>query len=98
MNGGIHDGWALAETIEQVLAGGSPDLFSRYSRRRKAIAQEQILAQAHRNRTRMQERDQGRRRAELSALQALAADPVRCREHLLKTSMIAGLRQAEAMA
>lgn len=98
MNGGIHDGWALAETIEHVLAGGSPDLFSRYSRRRKAIAQEQILAQAHRNRTRMQERDPARRRAELSALQTLAADPVRCRDHLLNTSMIAGLRQAAAMA
>ncbi len=98
MNGGIHDGWALAETIEQVLTGGSPDLFARYSRRRKAIAEEQILAQAHRNRTRMQERDPARRRTELSALQALTADPVKCRDHLLKTSMIAGLRQAAAMA
>ena len=98
MNGGIHDGWALAEALAQVLAGGPPELLARYSRRRKAIAEEQILAQAHRNRTRMQERDPARRRAELEALQALAADPVRCRQHLLQTSMIAGLRQAEAMA
>jgi len=98
MNGGIHDAWAAAEAIRAVLDGADEDAtFSRYSRTRKAIAEEQILAQAHRNRTRMQERDPARRRAELTALQAVAADPVRCREHLLKTSMIAGLRVAEAM-
>ncbi|QGN55835.1 NAD(P)/FAD-dependent oxidoreductase [Novosphingobium sp. Gsoil 351] len=99
MNGGIHDAWAAAEAIRGVFDGGDEAVvFARYSRTRKAIAEEQILAQAHRNRTRMQERDPTRRRAELAALQAIAEDPIRCREHLLKTSMIAGLRQAEAMA
>jgi 2-polyprenyl-6-methoxyphenol hydroxylase-like FAD-dependent oxidoreductase len=97
MNGGIHDAWELAETLVAVLADGDPGLLARYSRRRKAVAEEQILAQAHRNRTRMQERDPGKRREELAALQTIAQDPVRCREHLLKTSMIAGLRQAEAI-
>jgi 3-(3-hydroxy-phenyl)propionate hydroxylase len=95
MNGGIHDAWELAETLAAVLAGADPALTARYSRRRKAIAEEQILAQAHRNRTRMQERDPAKRRAELEALQAIAGDRVRAREHLLRTSMIAGLRAAE---
>lgn len=98
MNGGIHDAWEAAETLRAVLDGGDAGLLGRYSRRRKAVAEEQILAQAHRNRTRMQERDPGRRRAELAALQAIAYDPARCRAHLLETSMIAGLRQAEAIA
>lgn len=98
MNGGIHDAHALADTLAAILAGADTGLTARYSRRRKAIAQEQILAQAHRNRTRMQERDPEKRRAELIALQAIAADPVRARDHLLKSSMIAGLRAAEAMA
>jgi 3-(3-hydroxy-phenyl)propionate hydroxylase len=97
MNGGIHDAWELAETMTAVLAGAGPELTARYSRRRKAIAEEQILAQAHRNRTRMQERDPAKRRAELAALQAIADDPARAREYLLKTSMIAGLRAAEAI-
>jgi 3-(3-hydroxy-phenyl)propionate hydroxylase len=97
MNGGIHDAWELAETLTAVLAGAGPELTARYSRRRKAIAEEQILAQAHRNRTRMQERDPAKRRAELAALQAIADDPARAREYLLKTSMIAGLRAAEAI-
>ena len=74
------------------------DRLDRYGRRRKAIAQDQILAQAHRNRTRMQERDPARRRAELDRLQAICADPVAAREYLLKSSMIDGLRQAETIA
>ena len=98
MNGGIHDAWELAETMEEVLARGDPSPLGRYSRRRKVIAEEAILAQAHRNRTRMQERDPVKRRTELEALQRIADDPRRCREYLLKTSMIAGLRQAESIA
>lgn len=98
MNGGIHDAWELTETLSQILADGDSALLGRYSRRRKATAEEQILAQAHRNRTRMQERHPARQREELTALQRIADDPVRCREHLLATSMIAGLRQAESIA
>lgn len=98
MNGGIHDAFALAEALRDVLGGGDVDRLDRYGRRRKAVAQDQILAQAHRNRTRMQERDPARRRAELARLQAICADPAACREYLLKSSMIEGLRQAEAIA
>jgi 3-(3-hydroxy-phenyl)propionate hydroxylase len=46
----------------------------------------------------MQERDPAKRRETLANLQAIAADPVRAREYLLKSSMISGLRQAEAVA
>jgi 3-(3-hydroxy-phenyl)propionate hydroxylase len=42
----------------------------------------------------MQERDPERRRQELAELQAIAGDPVRARAHLLKSSMIEGLRRA----
>ena len=63
MNGGVHDAFALAEAIAGILAGDDERLLDRYSRSRKMIAQEQILQQAHRNRTRMQERDPAARRA-----------------------------------
>jgi len=46
----------------------------------------------------MQERDAGKRQATLRELQAIAASPERAREHLLKTSMIAGLREAAEIA
>ena len=97
MNGGIHDAFALAEGLHQVLGGTDNALLNRISRQRKSIAQDQILAQAHRNRTRMQERDPARRREELAALQAICADAAKLREYLLKSSMIAGLREAEAI-
>lgn len=98
MNGGIHDAFALAQALSEVLDGAGEDRLDLYSRRRKVIAQEQILAQAHRNRTRMQQRDPTARRAELSKLQAICADPEQARAYLLKSSMIEGLREAEEIA
>ncbi len=97
MNGGIHDAFALADGLHRVVTGSDPALLDRISRQRKAIAQEQILAQAHRNRSRMQERDPVRQREELAILQAICADPMRLRDYLLKSAMIEGLRQAEAI-
>jgi 3-(3-hydroxy-phenyl)propionate hydroxylase len=97
MNGGIHDAINLADKLARVLSGADDRLLDLYTRQRQPVAKEQIIAQAHRNRTRMLERDPDRRRAELARLQAIAADPALLRAHLLKTSMIEGLRQAEAI-
>ncbi len=98
MNGGIHDAFNLTEKLPAVWRGDAPVAsLDRYTRQRRPIAREQILRQAHANRTRMQERDPERRRAELQRLQDLAADPERAREYLLRSSMIAGLRQAEEL-
>lgn len=68
-----------------------------YERQRRPVALEHVLAQSGRNRARMQERDPVRRRAALMELQALARDPERALKHLLNTSMITGLKQAEAV-
>jgi 3-(3-hydroxy-phenyl)propionate hydroxylase len=62
------------------------------------VARDQIIAQADRNRARMRERDPGRRRAMLADLQATARDPDALRRHLLRSSMIEGLRQAADVA
>jgi 3-(3-hydroxy-phenyl)propionate hydroxylase len=98
MNGGIHDAFELAATLAQVLRGADAALLDRYTRRRRPVAEREIIAQADRNRARMRERDPARRRAMLAELQATAADPAKCRAHLLRTSMITGLRAAEAIA
>jgi 3-(3-hydroxy-phenyl)propionate hydroxylase len=97
MNGGIHDAFNLCEKLARVWHGESDDLLDQYTRQRRPVAQQQIIAQAHQNRTRMQERDPAKRRETLRELQATAADPVRAREYLLRTSMITGLRQAAAL-
>ncbi|HEX9463738.1 MAG TPA: FAD-dependent monooxygenase [Alphaproteobacteria bacterium] len=97
MNGGIHDAFNLAETLMAALGGADDRSLDRYERQRRPIAQDAIIAQAHQNRTRMQERDPERRRALLAELQATARDPARLKTYLLRTSMIDGLRRAAAI-
>lgn len=98
MNGGIHDAFNLTEKLTAVIRDGADHrLLDLYTRQRRPVAQQEILQQADRNRARMQERDPERRLAILRDLQALAADPERCRAHLLRTSMIEGLRKAAAI-
>ena len=72
-------------------------LLDRYDRRRRPVARDEIMAQADRNRSRMRERDPERRRALLADLQAITADPARLRAHLLRSSMIDGLRRSAAV-
>jgi 3-(3-hydroxy-phenyl)propionate hydroxylase len=98
MNGGIHDAFSLADKLARVLRGEDASLLDLYERQRRPVALEQILAQSGRNRARMQERDPAKRLAALRELQAIAADPERALKHLLRTSMIEGLQQAEALA
>lgn len=98
MNGGIHDAMELAATLAEVWKGEAEEaLLDRYTRRRRPIAEREIIAQADRNRARMREQDPARRAEMLADLQRIAADPVRAREHLLRSSMIAGLRAAAAI-
>jgi 2-polyprenyl-6-methoxyphenol hydroxylase-like FAD-dependent oxidoreductase len=98
MNGGIHDAFNLAEKLVAVLRGGAdPRVLDLYERERRPIAEEDIIEQAHRNRTRMRERDPQRRRAMLAALQRMTANPVELKNYLLRSSMIDGLRRAGSM-
>jgi 3-(3-hydroxy-phenyl)propionate hydroxylase len=97
MNGGIHDAFNLTGKLVRVISGEDERLLDLYSRQRQPVAKEQILAQAHRNRTRMQERDPVRRQEELARLQAIASSPAQARTFLLRSSMIQGLRASETV-
>jgi 2-polyprenyl-6-methoxyphenol hydroxylase-like FAD-dependent oxidoreductase len=94
MNGGIHDAFNLTEKIRAIHAGAGLDELDRYTRQRRPIAAEEILVQADRNRSRMQERDPTRRQQMLADLQRTASDPALARAYLLRSSMIEGLRRA----
>ena len=99
LNAGIHDAFALAEALDAIIRDGATlDLLDRYERRRRPIAEADILGLAARNRARMREHDPDKRRAALAELQAIARDPARHREFVLRASMIEGLRRAEAIA
>ena len=99
MNGGIHDAMELAATLAPVWRGeADSSLLDRYTRRRRPVAEAEIIAQADRNRARMRETDPARRAEMLADLQRIAGDAARARDHLLRSSMIAGLRKAAGVA
>lgn len=98
MNGGIHDAFALTDALVRIAGGGDWELLDRYARRRRTVVRDEIIGQADRNRDRMWQRDPERRRRELAALRRITADPVALKRHLLRTSMIEGLRRAETIS
>jgi len=99
MNGGVHDAMSLADKLIAIAGGAAPEpLIKLYEHQRRPVAEEEILAQADANRARMNTDEPSRRRKHLTELQSIAADPVRARKFLLKSSMIEGLRRAEAVA
>lgn len=98
MNGGIHDAWSLADKLVAVAGGADPALLDRYERQRRAVARDDIVAQADSNRARMNTTDEAERRAHLDELRTIAADPVKARAFLRKSSMLDGLARAEGIA
>lgn len=97
MNGGIHDAFSLCEKLTAVIDGADAALLQRYERQRRPIAEEEIIAQAHRNRSRMLERDDSKRQAMLDDLKRTTDDPVKLKAYLLKSSMFEGLRRAASV-
>lgn len=97
MNGGIHDAFNLAEKLVAVLDGAPDDLLDLYTRQRRPIAAEEILAQADANRKRMAVKDPAERKAYLRELQQIVANRDEARSFLSRSSMFTGLKRAEAI-
>jgi 3-(3-hydroxy-phenyl)propionate hydroxylase len=98
LNGGIHDAFELSAALSAILKGGADlDRLSLYDRRRRPIARDQILAQADANRARMRERSPERRREILAGLQKITGDREALHAHVLKSSMIEGLRMSASI-
>jgi 3-(3-hydroxy-phenyl)propionate hydroxylase len=96
MNSGVHDAFNLADKLIAILHGeASQDVLDRYERQRRHVAIQHIQAQTIRNKRMLAERDPAVRRGNHDELRRTAADPVRAREFLLRTSLIASLREAE---
>ena len=95
LNGGVHDAFNLVDKLVGVIKRNEPDsLLDRYERQRRPVVQDAIIAQSHANRARMRELDPEKRRESLRTLQEICADRDKLYQHMLKTSMISGLRQA----
>ncbi|MBO1073851.1 FAD-dependent monooxygenase [Roseomonas marmotae] len=98
MNGGIHDAFNLAEKLTRVWKGENAALLGRYERQRRKVALDVVQQQALRNRATLNQRDPEVRRAALDDLRSVANDPVRHKDYLMKTSMIASLRALDEVA
>lgn len=98
MNGGLHDAFSVAEKLHSILTGtGDEGLLGLYERQRRGICIKFIQEHTINNKKLMEEKDpllQSRRQAHFMAT---AADPVKSREFLLRTSMIQSLREASAI-
>jgi 3-(3-hydroxy-phenyl)propionate hydroxylase len=96
LNSGIHDAVNLAQKLAQVWHGEAGEtLLDAYVRQRRAATIEQVQAMSIRNKRLLEERDPEVQRSRMADLVAVAADPQRARQHLLESSMIAGLRKSE---
>lgn len=91
LNSGIHDAMDLGRRLDRVLRGaaGADAELDEYATRRRTVALEYVRADTDRNTRMMRERDPEVRKANHDRLAAIAADPERCREWLLRASMIA---------
>ncbi len=98
LNGGIHDAIELVETLHQVIAKqAGEELLDRYTRRRRTLNIEFVQEQTILNKKRLEERDPKARQARFDELRAMAEDPIKHREFLLRTSLIASVRKAQSM-
>jgi len=99
MNGGVHDAMNLSLKLLEVLQKGADlAVLDRYERQRRTIAIEYINASTARNKREIEERDLVVRKRTQDELRATAADPVKARDYLRKSSMIDALERAESIA
>ena len=99
MNGGVQDAFNLSDKLVAILNDGADAaLLDRYERQRRSVAIEYINANTQRNKKTIEERDPAKRQAVYDELRAIAADPVRQKQYLRKTSMIDALERSEEIA
>jgi 3-(3-hydroxy-phenyl)propionate hydroxylase len=96
MNGGIHDGFNIAEKLARVIRDGeTPGILDAYERQRRPVALEYVNTITIANKRNLETRDPAEQRRWREEMTRTAADPTLSREYLRKISMIASLRRFE---
>ncbi len=96
MNCGIHDAVNLADKLKQMWHSNG-QLLELYDKQRRPVAAAYVNEHADKNHRRMQVVDREERRAILSEMQQVAADPDKAKAFLMRSSMITGVREAAAV-
>jgi 3-(3-hydroxy-phenyl)propionate hydroxylase len=98
MNSGIHDAFNLADKLVRILRGDAGEAeLDRYERQRRHVALKHTQAQTMRNKRLLEERDPAVRRRTQEELRRTAEDPALARAFLLRSSLIASVREAAAI-
>ena len=99
LNGGIQDAVNLCDKLARIMLGGEPErLLDLYDRQRRTVAVEFVQEQSIANKKRLEAANPEQRKHNLDELKAIAADPARARQFLLRSSMIDSQRRAERIA
>lgn len=98
MNSGVHDAVSFADKMGQIWRGESDDsLLDRYTRQRRHVALEDVRQQTIRNTKFIAEKDSDARLKNQDEMRAIAEDPQKSYGFMMGSSMIAGLRTANAL-
>lgn len=95
LNGGIHDAFNLAGKLIEVIHGAPLETLERYSRQRRKVALDVVQQTTLRNRSILNTREPGARRAYYDELRGIVGDPAKHRSYVMRTSMIQSLRDVE---
>ena len=98
MNSGVHDAVNFADKMGQIWRGeGDEALLERYTRQRRHVALEDVRQQTIRNTKFIAEKDPDARLRNQNEMRAIAEDSRKSYGFMMGSSMIAGLRAANAL-
>lgn len=97
LNCGIHDAVEFAAAVTEVDRGADDVRFDLYERRRRELNIEFVQQQTVANKKRLEETDPEQRRLRAAELAATAADPVRHRAMLMRSSLLDSVGKARQM-
>jgi 3-(3-hydroxy-phenyl)propionate hydroxylase len=98
MNAGLQDAGNLAEKLTKVWRGEADEsLLDRYVRQRRTANIEYVQEASIRNKRTLEERDPAVRRKRLEEYRHAAQTPALAKEILMKSSMVASMRRANAI-
>jgi 3-(3-hydroxy-phenyl)propionate hydroxylase len=98
LNGGFQDAANLSEKLAGVILDGDPERnLDLYDLQRRTAATEFVQQQSIANKKQLEERDPVTRDKNLDELGAIAADPARARQFLLRSAMLLSQRRVAAM-
>jgi 3-(3-hydroxy-phenyl)propionate hydroxylase len=98
LNSGLQDAMNLTEKLVGVIRGEiEHSVLDQYVRQRRTVTVEYIQDQSIRNKRNLEETDPAIRRERLDDMRRAAEDPVRAKEIVMRSSMIASMRRANAI-